>query len=120
MLDMAGQSGQVQMFCLRYDFPTEWSAFCAGSGDFAITLQKSDFPYVVQSARRLTIDGLRLYTNVGGKIATVTPTVDLAGLSAALSGAENSAKLSLEPDNLVLTRTPAQQVFAVLNYHLGN
>jgi hypothetical protein len=120
MLDSAGQSGQAQMFCLRYDFPTEWSAFCAGNEDFAMTLQKNNFPYAVQFTRTLTIDGLRLYANAGGKIASVTPAIDLAAVSAALSGAEGSAPLSLQPDNAVLTRTPTQQVFAVLSYHFGN
>ncbi len=45
MLDTAGQSGQTLMFCLRYDFPTEWSAFINGTGAFQVTLEKSFFPY---------------------------------------------------------------------------
>jgi hypothetical protein len=120
MLDSAGQSGQAQMFCLRFDFPTEWSAFCAGNGDFTVTLRKNNFPYAVQTARTLTVDGLRLYANVGGKIASVTPAIDLAAVSAALSGAGGSAALILQADNTVLTRTPTQQVFAVLSYHFRN
>ena len=31
MLDTAGQSSQALLFCLRYDFPTEWSAFVNGA-----------------------------------------------------------------------------------------
>ena len=34
MLGTTGQSGQALLFCLRYDFPTEWSAFVNGGGDF--------------------------------------------------------------------------------------
>ena len=43
MLDTAGQRGQALLFCLRYDFPTEWSAFVNGTGDFAVTLDKPGF-----------------------------------------------------------------------------
>jgi hypothetical protein len=60
MFDTAGQSGQALLFCLRYDFPTEWSAFANGTGDFEVTLDKQFFPYYVQNARKLTIDGLTL------------------------------------------------------------
>ena len=68
MLDTAGQSSQALLFCLRYDFPTEWSAFVNGTGDFAVTLQKQYFPYAVQSAR--TADDRRADTlrrQCGGK-----------------------------------------------------
>jgi hypothetical protein len=47
-LDTAGQSGQALLFCLRYDFPTEWAAFVNGGGDFTFTLEKQYFPYAVQ------------------------------------------------------------------------
>ena len=119
MLDTAGQSSQALMFCLRYDFPTEWSAFVNGTGDFAVTLQKQYFPYAVQSANQLTIDALTLYAESVGSVASVTPTVDLAGLSAGLSGAPGEAPLSLPGDGTVLTQDLAQQVFLVLQYHFG-
>ncbi len=44
MLDRAGPSGQALLFCLRYDFPTEWSAFVNGTGDFTVTLEGSSSP----------------------------------------------------------------------------
>lgn len=119
MLDTAGQSSQALLFCLRYDFPTEWSAFVNGTGDFAVTLQKQYFPYAVQSANQLTIDALTLYAESVGSVASVTPTVDLAGLSAGLSGAPGEAPLSLPGDGTVLTQDLAQQVFLVLQYHFG-
>jgi hypothetical protein len=41
-LDTKGQSNQSLLFCLRYGFPTEWSAFVnpTGTGSFAMTLEK--------------------------------------------------------------------------------
>jgi hypothetical protein len=44
MLDTKGQAGQALLFCLRYDFPTERSAFVNGTGDFQVTLDKQFFP----------------------------------------------------------------------------
>jgi hypothetical protein len=49
MFDTASQSGQALLFNLRYDFPTEWSAFVNGASSFQVVLQKSYFPYFVQS-----------------------------------------------------------------------
>ncbi len=120
MLDTAGQSGQALLFCLRYDFPTEWSAFVNGTGDFAVTLEKQYFPYAVQSARKLTIDALTLYAGSAGTVASVTPPADLAGLSAGLSGATGQALIDLPADSTVMTRVLSQQVFLVLQYHFGN
>jgi hypothetical protein len=61
MFDTAGQSSQALLFCLRYDFPTEWSAFVNSTSDFTVTLDKQSFPYYVQSGRKLTIDKVTLY-----------------------------------------------------------
>jgi hypothetical protein len=58
MLDTAGQSSQALLLCLRYDFPTQWSAFVNGTGDFTVTREKQYFPYAVQSAKVLTIDAV--------------------------------------------------------------
>ena len=120
MLDTAGQSGQALLFCLRYDFPTEWSAFVNGTGDFAVTLEKQYFPYAVQSAGKLTIDALTLYAQSGGTVASVTPAADLVGLSSGLSGATAEASLTLPGDSTVMIRDQSQQVFLVLQYHFGS
>jgi hypothetical protein len=120
MLDTAGQSSQALVFCLRYDFPTQWSAFVNGTGDFSLTLDKQFFPYWVQSARKLTVDALTLYSGSAGALASVTPAEDLTGLSAGLTGATGQATLSLPADATVMTRDLSQQVFLVLQYHFGN
>jgi hypothetical protein len=118
-LDTKGQSSQALLFNLRYDFPTEWSAFVNGTGNFSVTLEKQYFPYVVQSARKLTIDGLTLYAANGSKLAQVTPNVDLGALSSGLAAAAGTAAISLPPDSMVLLRQQSQQVFLVLQYHFG-
>jgi Tc toxin complex TcA C-terminal TcB-binding domain len=120
MLDTAGQSGQALLFCLRYDFPTQWSAFVNGTGDFEVTLDKQSFPYAVQSAGRLTIDTLTLYAGAAGSLASVSLAADLAGLSAGLNGATGQASLTLPGDSTVMTRDQSRQVFLVLQYHFGN
>jgi len=124
MLKQAGNSGQALLFNLRYDFPTEWSAFVNGTGDFTVTLATSFFPYAVQAAAGLTIDSLTLYTDVPAttaaapSLASVIPQgIDLTALSDALTGSAGQAQLSLPADDSVLTRDLTSQVFLVLQYH---
>ena len=119
MLDTQGNSSQALMFYLRYDFPTEWAAFINGTGNFQVTLEEQYFPYIVQGAKKLSIDNLVLYAANGNKVVSVTPTVDLAGLSGSLSVTAASATLSLPSDPSVLIREQQQQVFMVLQYHFG-
>jgi len=120
MLDSAGQASQALLFCLRYDFPTQWSAFVNGTGDFEVTLDKQFFPYYVQSAGTLTIDSLTLYAGSSGTLASVSPATaaDLATLKAGLH-ATGQAPLTLPADGTVMTRELTQQVFLVLQYHFG-
>jgi Tc toxin complex TcA C-terminal TcB-binding domain len=119
MLGTAGQSSQALLFNLRYDFPTEWSAFINSTGSFVVTLEKQYFPYMVQSAKKVTIDGLTLYAANAGKVESVTPTVDLGALSTSLSNATGTASLILPSDSTVMTWNLSQQVFLVLQYHFG-
>jgi hypothetical protein len=112
-----GAAPQTLMFCLRYDFPTEWTAFVNGTGNFATSLRKDYFPYMAQSGK-ITVDQLALYAQNGAKVVSVTPPgIDLAALSTALNGAAAAAALALPPDPAVLQRVPAQQAFLMLRYH---
>jgi len=120
MLDTAGQASQALLFCLRYDFPTQWAAFVNGTGDFEVTLDRQFFPYYVQGAATLTIDSLNLYAGSSGSLASVTPTVDLAALSTGLNGTTGQASLTLPADGTVMTQELSQQVFLVLQYHFGS
>jgi Tc toxin complex TcA C-terminal TcB-binding domain len=120
MLKSAGTSGQALLFCLRYDFPTEWSAFVNGTGDFTVTLDRQFFPYSVQASSGPTIDALTLYAATASgppALASVTPAADLATLSSGLAGGTGQAQLSLPADGSVLVRDLTQQVFLVMQYH---
>jgi hypothetical protein len=116
---LSQQSGQALLFCLRYDFPTEWSAFVKGAGsNFNVTLQKDYFPYMVQSAK-LSIDKLTLYAESGGQLASQN--LDPSALSGDINGTGGAANLSLPSDPTVLTTNdPKRQVFLVLQYSFGS
>lgn len=86
---------------------------------FAVTLEKQFFPYAAASAPKLTVDALTLYANGAGAVASVTPTTDLAALSAGLTGPAGAAPVTLPADDTVMVRNPAVQVFLVLQYHFG-
>ena len=125
MLNTVNGSGQALLFCLRYDFPTEWSAFVNGSGNFTATLDKQFFPYSVQRPTGLAIDALTLYTETTASpstppaLSSVAPLgqAALSALSAGLGGSAGQAQLSLPTDDTVLTRELTRQVFLVLQYH---
>ena len=55
----ANATGLALLFSLRNDFPTEWSAFVTGVGDFSATIRKDYFPYFTQG-QQITIAGLEL------------------------------------------------------------
>jgi hypothetical protein len=113
----ANQSGLALLFVLRHDFPTEWSAFVNGA-DFAVTLRQDHFPYMVQSAKQVTVGTLTLYAAADGKVVSVIPNVGLT-LPATFSSAGWTTKLSLPIDGTVMKRDSSQLVFLVLRYHLG-
>jgi hypothetical protein len=121
LLKTAGQAGQSLMFCLRYDFPTEWAAFvnAKGNAPFQVSLEKFHFPYVAQSASALTIDGLTLYAARGQQIGTVSPlsASDIDAITKGIDGASTQAIVSLKADPTVLKADPQQLVFMVLQYH---
>ena len=113
-------SSQALMFCLKYDFPTEWAAFVAGLGanPFKVTLEKQSFPYIAQSALRLTVDSVTLYAGTGDKVESSSP-LPTSGLAAAgLAPINGPVSLSF-PQDSVLTPNQSQLVFMVLQYHFG-
>lgn len=118
-LGTAGQGGQALMFCLRFDFPNAWYSFATGTGECAIELRRDLFPYVAQSAKRITIDGLALYASVAGNIASASPAVDIGSVSANLNSTSATAALALPSDAAIMTRDANRQVFLVLQYHFG-
>jgi hypothetical protein len=125
MLSAQGHSGQALLFCLRYDFPTEWAAFVNGTGDFSAKLERQYFPYAAQSAPKLHIDALTLYAGSGGRIISATPLTQsgLDSLSAGLNSTAASATLTVPYTDgnvrSVMPRDLARQVFLVLQYRFG-
>jgi hypothetical protein len=107
------------MFCLRYDFPTEWAAFVNSAGAFQATIERFFFPYLTQGAAQLHIDSLTLYAAGKVQLNQVTPTIDLAAASTALSGTAGSTSITLVRDGAVLTGVAEELVYLVLTYHFG-
>jgi hypothetical protein len=119
MLNDQSQVEQALLFNLRYDFPTEWSAFANVGGPFTFTLRKDYFPYMVQRSK-LHVDAITLYAQDPldtSKLAQTTPAIP-ATLSNDLS-AKGQFDLSFPADPKVLT-SAQPQVFLILQYHFGN
>jgi Tc toxin complex TcA C-terminal TcB-binding domain len=108
-----GDVTQGLVFCLRYDFPSEWSAFVNGTKDFAVTLQRNQFPYLAQTASKISIDdNLTLYATDGSQEGVLTAT--------ALSGDINSGTVTLTlPADSMLMRDASRQVFLLLPYQVS-
>jgi hypothetical protein len=118
--DLFQQASQVNLallFSLRHDFPTEWSAFVNGTGDFIATIRRDHFPYFTQG-KTITIVGFDLY---GRDIAKHHTIGDPAAATAALAS-DQQFVLSAAPDapgpTEVLTRTRDGEVFLILRYSL--
>jgi hypothetical protein len=62
LFQQASQANLALLFSLRYDFPTEWSAFVNGAGDFTAAIRKDYFPYFTQGKQKqITIAGFDIY-----------------------------------------------------------
>jgi hypothetical protein len=114
VLATANESGLALLFSLRHDFPTEWSAFANGTGNFDVQLRMDYFPYMVQS-ETLAIDALELYAQ--DATTKVAVTADLAKVANDLNGSDHASDLSIAPDANVLKRSAAQ-VFLIVRYRL--
>jgi len=113
----ASQSNLALLFSLRHDFPTEWSTFVNGAGDFTATIRRDHFPYFTQG-KLGAIAGFELYGKdvnkhhaAGDKDAA---TSDLAD--------QGQFTFTAGPDapgpTQVLTRTAEAQVFLLVRYSL--
>jgi hypothetical protein len=121
------------LFCLRYDFPTEWAAFvnsAAGGkppAPFTATMTPQLFPYAVQYAiqtanpgsQTIQIDAVGLYADGGdGQVTPSSQSIDIQALTDGLNpkpGAPAQATLTLQSDN-VMVPNQTQQVFVVIQY----
>jgi len=116
LLDAVNQNGLALLFSLRYDFPTEWSAFVNGSSNFQMKLRRDYFPYLTQGLA-LNIDSLTLYAKTGGKLVQKTIAVP-ANLAGDLNGALASSDLSFPTDASVLQRNQQHEAFLIVRYHV--
>jgi hypothetical protein len=118
LVQAAGSSGLALLFSLKHDFPTEWSQFLGGDGDFTATVRRDYFPYFTQG-REINIDVVQVCAIQESGVATVTPAgLDLAELTSALND-EGSATLSLAPDESVLVRDQQANIFILVEYSLA-
>lgn len=122
LLQKANQSSLALLFSLRNDFPTEWSAFVNGAGDFAATIRNNFFPYFTQR-KAITISGLDLYGQdvkkhhvVGDQNVWYAATANLGDTS------KQAFTVTIAPDapgpNQVLTRSANAQAFLIVRYTL--
>ncbi len=115
LFQQADQAGLALLFSLRHDFPTEWSAFVSGSGNFTATIRKDYFPYFTQG-KQIKITGLELYGQ------DVTKHHAVGDLTTATDDLKGQAQFTLTagPDaagpTQVLTRTASAQVFLIVRY----
>jgi hypothetical protein len=123
LLHQVGQARLALLFGLRQEFPTEWSAFANGAGDFTVALRKDYFPYMVQG-KTLVIDALDFYRSDSGahagpvrlEVPLVSPP-SLVDLGAQLSTRGGPpATLTVSGG---LPREAAAQVFLIVRYHLA-
>src|SRR5262249_10410159 len=124
LLKDAASQPLLRLFSLRHDFPTEWSAFVSGTGDFRATIRRDHFPYFTQG-RKINIAGFELYADDGSKHHGVgnqsvwdAATADLADKS------KQAHSVTIPPDGpgpaQVLTRLSTAQVFLIIRYSLGD
>ena len=121
LLQQANQSNLALLFSLRHDFPTEWSAFVSGTGDFTAMIRKDYFPYFTQG-KQITITGLELYDGndvskhhaIGSQALYEAITADLGNNQPfSVTAGEDTA----EPK--VLARPASAQVFLIVRYTLA-
>jgi Tc toxin complex TcA C-terminal TcB-binding domain len=112
----AGSVDQLLLFCLRYDFPTQWSAFVNGS-DFQVTIDKSYFPYAAQDMT-ITITAVTLYAGSGGGIVSEAAAADPSALTLSLKTTGQAAIAQPADAAIMIQNEPAQQVFLVLRYRV--
>jgi hypothetical protein len=98
------------LFSLSHDFPTEWSAFVNGSGDFSATIRRDYFPYFTHG-RKIALGKFQLY-------AQGMTNNEANGDQTELDGTQ-SVTVTAKEDGKVLTRTPGREVFLIARYSIA-
>lgn len=119
----ASSAGLAQLLMITQDFPMEWAAFVAGTGDLSLPLRRGDFPYFTH-ARTIVLDEVILFATGNGRLlrrdllGRDTDGARLDSLSDDLSGTEGRAMLTAPPDAAVLRRVADHEAGILLRYHL--
>jgi hypothetical protein len=119
LFQAADQTGFGLLFSLPHDFPTEWSAFVNGTGDFTATIKRDYFPYFAQG-KKVTIAGLELYD--GTDVSKHESIADQAALDAATAdladGSKQAFAFTAKPGG-ILTRSTDATPFLLIGYSLA-
>lgn len=109
----ASSNALALVFNLRFEFPTEWSAFVNGTGNFAASLTRDQFPYMVSNAT-IAFQSAELYAQSGTTLTrrTIAPLPSAGPLAA-----NNPVVLSIPADATVLQRGESRaNIYLVVRY----
>jgi hypothetical protein len=117
------QANLALLFNLRNEFPTEWSAFANGSGDFSARIRRDYFPYFTQN-RQIAINGFDLYGQDVTKHHVAGDQTVWDGASADLGDSSKKAfTVTFAADASgpaqVLTRMADASVFLIIRYSMS-
>lgn len=119
LFQQASESNLALLLSLRHDFPSEWSSFVTGAGDFTATIRRDYFPYFTQG-KTITVTGLDLY---GQDVTKHHAVGDSVAATNGLESAQKQFTLTAAEDapgpTQVLTRTASAQVFLIIRYTLA-
>ena len=106
-------------FSLPHDFPTEWSAFVNGAGDFSVSIRKDFFPYFTQG-RAINITAMEVYGDAAAKHHAVGVAADA---TTDLGDPNKLAFVLSAPADpggptQVMARARTAQAFLVIHYSL--
>jgi Tc toxin complex TcA C-terminal TcB-binding domain len=123
LFQAANQANLALLFSLRNEFPTEWSAFVNGTGDFSAKIRRDYFPYFTQNSQ-ITITGFDLYGQDVTKHHAAGDQTVWDGATTDLGDTGKKAfTATFTPDapgpTQVLTRTSDANVFLIVRYSLS-
>jgi hypothetical protein len=110
LFQQADQTKLATLFNLRHDFPTEWSAFINGTGDFNVRIRRDHFPYFSQ-AKKITVASFHLVGQDNQDRVLTRPAVTLD-----LTGPQDFVFTAAPSDGLA--RSSIGENFLILGYSL--
>ena len=122
IFQQANQAGLALLLSLRHDFPTEWSTFVNGNGNFTASVPAPYFPYFAQR-KLVTITEMDLYGQDVSRHHMVGNQADWDAATAELQNKNKEAfGVDITPDSAgpaqVLGREADAEVFLIVRYSL--